>query len=102
MFTNTRGAPRRQLTLPVSVRAGAHLGRVLDVSATGLRLEMHAADEVELPATLTLHLGPSRVAVPVNVSWKRHGHRTWICGAAVSQEGDVEWRAFLATLEADR
>jgi DNA-binding NarL/FixJ family response regulator len=97
--TETRRAVRHPLTLPVSIRVGSHLGRVLDVSSEGMRMEIHSADDVALEGTLTLHLGSPAFAVPVAISWRRRvGERTWICGATVLPDAQPTWRAFLGSL----
>jgi len=98
-MTDTRRAARRPLTLPVSIRVGSHLGRVLDVSGQGMRLEIHSADDLALRDTLTLHLGSAGLAVHVKVSWQRRlGDRTWICGAEVLPDAQPAWRVFLDSI----
>jgi DNA-binding response OmpR family regulator len=93
-----RRAPRTVLMRRISVRVGPYLGHVVQVSATGVRLEVHGSRETEPPDALALQLGPLGATVPITMAWKRHTARTWICGAAITQEGQAEWRAFLATL----
>ena len=97
--TNRRSGPRRSLNSLVSIRVGPHSGRLLDVSDAGLRFELDWPADDEIPATMTLLLGISSVAIPVIVAWKsRQGDRPWTCGALVSSDGKAEWRRIVAML----
>jgi DNA-binding response OmpR family regulator len=98
-MTDTRRAARRLLMLPVSIRVGSYLGRMLDVSGQGMRLEIHSADDMALLDMLTLHLGSTGLAVHVKVSWqRRRGDWTWICGAEVLPDAQPAWRVFLDSI----
>src|SRR5687767_2286984 len=97
--TERRSSPRRILDAVIPIHIGAHRGRLLDVSDIGLRFEVDWPAEDEIPATLTLLVGPQGAPVPVIVAWKlREGEHPWICGALVSPEGQAEWWRLLTTL----
>lgn len=99
VFIQTRRASRRRLTTPVLVRVGEQLGRVLDVSESGVSLELHCTIDAELPPSLTLDVVEFGVSVPVDVVWKRRkSATTWTCGAAIVPGVEPQWRAFLDTL----
>ena len=98
-LTGRRGAGRRRLPNSASVRVGQHLGRVVEVSAGGMRIEVHCAEEADLPDALVLHIAASGISVPIAIVWKqRRADRTWLCGAAITHQAEAKWRAFLATL----
>ena len=99
VFMGTRRAPRERLATPLSVRVGQQLGRVVEVSATGVRLEVHTAGETELSPARELHLVASCVSVPVRVVWtQRQDPHTWVCGAAIPEGDQARWRTFVQTL----
>ena len=94
-----RGAVRRRLPHAASVRVGRHLGRVVEVSAGGMRIEVHCAEEPDLPDTLVLHIAGSGISIPIIIVWKqRRADRTWMCGAAIAHQAEAEWRTLLSTL----
>lgn len=73
--------------------------RVLDVSDGGVRLEVERGPGTWLPVSFRLMLPDAGLSVPVDVVWKRRrGDRTWVCGAAVSDEHRRAWRRLLDAL----
>lgn len=94
---DTRAEPRRSLLIPVTVTAGPLTARLLDVSNSGVKLEVECAGGAELPASLTLRF-PDEASVRVDVVWKRGRNGTsWLCGAAVAHASQPQWRALLGT-----
>lgn len=94
-----RAELRRPVTTPVSMSVGPLAARLLDVSDTGVKLEVDCVAGVELPASLTLRFVDSDASVRVDVVWKRgKGDATWLCGAVVAHASKPQWRALLNTL----
>jgi DNA-binding response OmpR family regulator len=94
-----RRAARQAPSLPVPVRVGQFHACVVDVSATGLRLEINSANPAELPSALTLHIGGGReMEIPINIVWRRHANQTWTCGATVAAEARAAWSLFVNEL----
>lgn len=99
VFIQTKRAPRRRVTTPVSVRVGQQPARLLDVSERGVGLEVHCTVGAGLPRSLTLSFVESGVSVPVDVVWKRRqGETRWLCGAAIGNAAEPQWRALVETL----
>lgn len=99
VFTNTRRASRQRLGTPVSVRIGQRPGRVVEVSAIGVGLEVDGAGEATLADSVALQIAALGAAVPIRVAWKRRqGPRTVVCGATIAAEDHARWQAYIKTL----
>jgi hypothetical protein len=72
------------------------MARVIDVSATGARLEVESDNTADLTNEFGVELLPSGTIVPVKLAWKRRHENAWICGVAVAPEGEGEWRKYFS------
>ena len=92
-FASTRLTLRRRLAPSRPVRVGDFLGRIIDVSARGARLEIQCKDPIEAGATCVLDVVGAEARIPTTVIWKRRQDvETWICGVAIGPERQDEWR----------
>ena len=99
VFTDTRRAPRKPVTTGIAVRVGQETARVLDVSESGVRLEVQSAASAGGPTSLTLVFVESGVSVPVDVVWKRQtDEMTWVCGATIVRGVESQWRTLVGSL----
>jgi CheY-like chemotaxis protein len=99
VFTSTRRASRQRLGTPVSVRIGQRPGRVVEVSAIGVGLEVDSAGDATLADSVALRIAALGTAVPIRVAWKRRQDpRTVVCGATIAAEDHARWQAFIKTL----
>jgi DNA-binding response OmpR family regulator len=97
------GAKRRWTRKPVTTHVGANvgssLGRVVDVSYGGLRLEMASAVPQGLPPTFDVRLPEADLTIPVDLIWMQGMDGTYQCGVAVSQADVAAARAWFGLVD---
>jgi CheY-like chemotaxis protein len=98
-FFCARQSPRRPLTPPLPLQVGETIGRLLDVSDSGARLQVERTVGAGLPPTLSLAVIPSGARVAAEVVWKRRVSDTvWECGVTVPPDAHRHWKTWLESL----
>jgi len=97
-FVSTRRSVRKRV-MTTAVHVGQAPARLLDVSDSGVSLEVHGVASATLPPVVTLSFDASGVSVSVDLAWKRRqDDMTWLCGGAISSDALPRWRALIDTL----
>lgn len=94
---SSRRWPRKHVGGEIDARVDDAPARIIDVGYGGVRLEVRAAREEPLPASVRLTLA-GNVSVDLNVVWNRRDGETWQYGASVNEEHEPAWRELVDTL----
>ena len=85
--------PRKRLAIDVPMEADAVPARVIDLSYSGMKMELYRPAAAQLPSRLRLVFPVNDVALDAQVVWSQPATAgRWLCGALV-ESGDLEsWR----------
>ena len=98
-FVPARRWSRKDVDGYVPVQLENTPARLLDVGYGGARLEVPRSIGSVLPRAFTLTFPTRGLSVPVDVVWERRGaETTWLCGAAIGEPVQSQWRAIVDTL----
>lgn len=93
VFLPARQEPRRKVVTPVAVTVDNVPARLLDISATGARLELASVPPHGFAASLTVRFPDAGLELQVDVAWKRRkDERIWLCGVEVPETARTDWR----------
>jgi DNA-binding response OmpR family regulator len=93
-----RQSQRKRLLADVLMEINTAPARLLEISYGGLRFEMSGGPGLSLPPSLRLTFPARDLSVEVDVVWaNRHRGGTWMCGAAVIDDQNPEWRRLVET-----
>jgi DNA-binding response OmpR family regulator len=88
-----RLSQRKRLVADMPMEIDTSPARLLDVSYGGLRFEMSGPAGLSVPPSLRLTFPARDLSVAVDVVWaNRNRGGTWLCGAALVDEQNLEWR----------
>jgi hypothetical protein len=100
-FDTARRWARKPVAEPLPARIEDTPARILDISYGGLRFEIAEAPERPLPASFSVSVPDSAIAVEADLVWKSRGAEgVWLCGAAVSQTNADAARAWCGLVDA--
>jgi CheY-like chemotaxis protein len=94
-----RGAPRKRLTVDVPIEIDGVPARVIDVSITGVQVEIFRPGATAIPPHLRLVFPVNDVALEGDLVWsapERAGR--WLCGVMLRQDRNGAWRRLVETL----
>lgn len=98
-FVPARRWNRKDVSGHVPVQIEHTEARLLDIGYGGVRLEVPGSIGGALPRAFTLTFPVKGVSVPMDVVWERRADdTTWMCGAAINQPVEPEWRALVDTI----
>ena len=98
-FAPARRWSRKGVVGHVPVRIEHTPARLLDIGYGGVRLEVPRSIGAELPRAFTLTFPATGVSVPLDLVWERAANdTTWMCGAAIGEPVEPQWRALVDTL----
>jgi len=93
-FTTRRRGARTRLTASIQGQASDCPARIVDISDTGVRLEVTEATGASLPRTFRLTVPPSDTVFEVKAIWKRLDDAgRWVYGATIQGYQELLWRA---------
>jgi DNA-binding response OmpR family regulator len=99
VFLSARGWPRTPVTTPIPLVVGDLPAQLVDVSDGGARLQVRCVVGTGLPAAFTIVFSAVTLDVAVDVAWKRRqDDTTWVCGVAVRDDAQPQWRVILKSL----
>jgi CheY-like chemotaxis protein len=97
-FTMCRRWVRRRLVRPVPLRVDHYRGRIVEVSESGVGLQIEWGNQADLPPSLELDLDAAPGAVPVKIAWARQqDDNTWVCGGVIADDALSRWRGLVET-----
>jgi DNA-binding response OmpR family regulator len=100
-ITRRQRWPRKAVSGPVSMRVGAAVGKLMDVSYGGLKFELQD-DSAVLRSPVQLDFPRADLCLPAEVVWSTRGSgdRGAVFGASITAEPSrvADWRAFVDRL----